>query len=433
MHETDSPDEVVPPPETPHDPYAALRNRDFRLYLSGNVVAVLGMQMQSAAAQWEIYERTQSARHLGWIGLVQFLPVVCLTLVTGYVADRFDRRRVLVCCALLSALASCGLVFVSYFRADVWLMYACLFVTGVARSFQQPTKASFLPQIVPGEQFTNAVTWNMGGFHLSTVVGPAVTGLLIWLTENAALVYLFDVVASGVWLLTLSLIPSRPFTPSSSGVTVKTVVAGMRFVWQTKVVLAAITLDMFAVLLGGATALLPIYAKDILHVGPQGFGWLRAAPAVGALAMAFVLAYHPPQRRAGWLLLWSVTGFGVATIVFGWSTSFPLSLAMLFLTGALDNISVVIRHTLVQLQTPNEMRGRVSAVNTLFIGASNELGGYESGEVAALFKRSSDPMFGPMVSVISGGIGTLLVVAGVAAVWPQLRRYERGPSSAVKS
>jgi MFS family permease len=430
MHAGEPADDGLPPVpstepvELPRDPYAALRGRDFRLYLSGNVAAILGMQMQSAAVGWEIFDRTRSEWHLGLIGLVQFLPVVALTLVTGYVADHFDRRRVLFVCGSLMALASCGLVLVSHFAADVWLTYVCLFVTGVARSFQQPAKSSFLPQIVSGESFTNAVTWNTGGFHLSTVVGPALAGLVIWLTGRSALVYAIDALAHVVWLLTLTLIPARPFTPASSESTRHALVAGLRFVWRTKVILAAITLDMLAVLFGGATALLPIYATDILLADSLGYGMLRAAPAVGALAMAVILVNRPPSRRAGVVLLLSVAGFGVATIVFGVSRSFGLSLAMLFLTGALDNISVVIRHTLVQLQTPNEFRGRVSAVNALFIGASNELGGFESGAVAAWFKRPADPMFGPMVSVVSGGIGTLLVVAGVAALWPQLRRYQ---------
>jgi len=273
-------------------------------------------------------------------------------------------------------------------------------------------------QIVSPEHFATAVTWSTGAFQLACIVGPAIGGILIWLTHSPALVYLLDTLAAATFVSMLAFVPVlHGHEPSREPTTFHTLSAGLRYVWSNKVVLGAISLDLFAVLLGGATALLPVYAKDILNVNAIGFGALRAAPAVGAVLMALLIAHLPPMERAGRSLLWSVAGFGLATIVFGVSTSFPLSLAMLFVTGALDQISVVIRHTLVQLQTPDEMRGRVSAINGMFIGASNELGAFESGAVAELTS--------PVTSVVSGGIGTMLVVAVSALALPQLRRYGR--------
>jgi MFS family permease len=275
-----------------------------------------------------------------------------------------------------------------------------------------------LPQIVPRERFSNAVAWNTGAFHMASALGPALAGLLIALYGSPIIIYLLDAVAAGGFFALLAFIQSRPVATTSSESSPKELAAGLAFLRRSPVILGAITLDMFAVLLGGAITLLPVYAsKEILNVGPTGYGWMRAAPAVGALAMSILLAHRPPLERAGRALLWSVAGFGVATIVFGLSRSFWLSLVTLLVTGALDNISVVVRHTLVQVLTPDELRGRVSAVNGLFIGASNELGGFESGLVAELFN--------PTISVVSGGIGTLLVVATVAVVSPPLRRYGR--------
>lgn len=400
-----------------HDPLAALRIAGFRRYLTGNVFAALGMQMQTVAVGWEVWDRTKSAWLLSLVGLAQFLPVIALVLPAGHVADRFPRKKILFCCLALLITSSIGLALLSATQGDVRWMYVFLVLTGIARAFQQPTKASFLPQIVPRERFNNAVTWSTGGFHLASVVGPGVGGVVIWLTRSAMPVYALDAGATLVFLLLLIGVPYRRQALSTGEISLRTLLAGLRFVYHTKTILAAITLDMFAVLLGGATMLFPVYAQDILHVGPTGLGLMRAAPAIGALAMSFVLAYRPPIRRAGPALLWSVAGFGAATILFGVSRSFPLSLGMLFLTGAFDNISVVIRHTLVQMQTPDAMRGRVSAVNSLFIGASNELGGFESGAVAALTS--------PTISVVAGGLGTLAVVSTAAALWPEIRRYGR--------
>lgn len=398
-----------------HDPYGALRLRDFRLYLAGNVIVTLGMQMQTVAVGWEIYERTRSNLALGLVGLVQFVPVILLVLVVGQIADRWSRRHIIMGAMVLFALASAGLAWISLHGLDYRLMYVCLFISGVARAFQHPAKASFLPQLVPKGWFSNAVTWSTGGFHLASVAGPALSGQLIGLLNSATFIYVLDSASALCFFLFLLMIRTRQAPVAPRKISVQELAAGLGFVHRNKLILAAITLDMFAVLLGGATTLLPVYAKDILQVSPVGLGWLRTAPALGALTMAFVLAHFPPRDHAGRALLLSVAGFGIATIVFGVSQNYWLSLAMLFLTGAMDNISVVVRHTLVQLETPDELRGRVSAVNSLFIGASNELGGFESGFVAQLF--------GPAISVVSGGIGTLLVVALVTLRWPQLRRY----------
>lgn len=418
-------DDTPDAPVLLHDPYAAMRIPGYRLYWIGNIIALLGMQMQSAAVLWEIHDRTKSSRALGFVGLIQFLPVLFLALPAGHLADRFNRKRIVLVALSLLIAGSLGLTVISALRANIWLMYACLLLNGVSRALQQPAKASLMPHLVPRDRFSNAVTWNSSGFQLASVLGPGVAGLIIAAFEKPAIVYLLEAIASLVFLILLSLVSVGPQREPPRENPWRALVAGLRFVWRTKVIVSALTLDLFAVLLGGATTLLPVYAAEILHVDANGYGWLRAAPAIGALLMALILAHRSPMERAGPALLCAVAGFGVATIVFGVSRWFWLSLAMLLLTGALDMISVVIRHTSVQLLTPDEMRGRVQAVNGMFIGASNELGGFESGEVAHWFTRSNDPAFGPTVSVVSGGFGTLIVVAIVSLIWPQIRRYGR--------
>ncbi|HEY1603229.1 MAG TPA: MFS transporter [Pirellulales bacterium] len=430
------------------DPYAALRERDFRLFLSGNFLWVLGFKMQSVAVGYEIFKRTEWPLALGLIGLVQIVPVLALALIAGHVADRYDRRLIILTSLACTALASLGLAFVSLRGSEVWAIYLLVMITGVARGFSQPARAAFLPQIVSRDRFPNAITWSTGAFQLAFVMGPALGGLTIAafakLAERTgatnisdagpAAVYLCYAVLAAVFFGMLSTIRSRPVTPTSEGLTAQSLAAGAKFVWSQKVMLGALSLDLFAVLLGGAAALLPIYASDkMLNVGPIGLGWMEAAPALGAVLMTIVMAHRPPMERAGSTMLWSVAGFGVATIVFGVSKWFPLSLAMLFVAGALDTISVVIRHTLVQLLTPDAMRGRVSAINGMFIGASNELGAFESGAVADLAARlSGDMAFGAAFSVVSGGIGTVLVVSLLYVFAPTLRRYGRlvGPTPA---
>jgi MFS family permease len=408
-----------------HDPYAALRNRNFRLFLAGNMLSLVGLQMQTFAIGWELYDRTRSTLPLMWVGLAQVTPVILFFLPAGHIIDRLDRQRIMMFGLGLAVLASLALAVNSAFEGDIRWSYLALFLIGSARAFLQPARAALLPQIVPRDAFSNAVTWNSGGFQLAMVLGPALAGPVIVLFGGASSVYLLNAALAALYCVFVASIVARPYVPMSEPPSFRSLSAGLSFVWRTKVILGAITLDMFAVLLGGATALLPVYAREILDADPVRLGWLRAAPGIGALVMSFLLAHRPPLERAGRALLWSVAGFGVATIIFGLSKTMVLSLVMLCLLGALDMISVVVRHTLVQLMTPDAMRGRVSAVASMFIGVSNELGEAESGFVAWLFRRDSDLAFGPIVSVVSGGIGTLIVVAVVTVLWPDVRRYGR--------
>lgn len=402
-------------PDAGHDPYSAIRHPNFRFYLSGNIIATIGQQMQTVAVGWELYERTGSALALGGVGLAQVLPIILLTLPAGHVSDRYPRIRVLMVSQLLFAACSAGLALVSLAHGPLSLVYLLLVLTGVARSFQAPAKGALLPQIVEPTRFSNAVTWNSVGWQLAAVIGPALGGAVIGLSHRAAPVYLIDMAAAlGFMLLLLRV---RPLVPmSATPASISGLLDGVRFLRRTPVLLAAITLDLFAVLLGGAVTLLPVFAKDILHVGPSGLGWLLSAQSIGAVLMLLTLA-HRPFSNAGPALLRSVIGFGVATIVFGFSKNFWLSFAMLTLMGALDGVSVVIRSTLVQVRTPDHLRGRVAAINSLFIGTSNELGGFESGAVASLI--------GPVAAVVAGGIGTVVVVAATARVWPEIRKLRR--------
>jgi MFS family permease len=395
------------------DPYAALRYADYRYFLTGRLAASMGSQMIDVAIGWELYERTNRALALGFVGLVQVVPIILLALPAGHIADRFDRKRIAMLSLLLLITGSLVLAAISFTVGPIPLIYLTLFVIGVALSFHRPAVAALLPQLVPAEKFANAVTWNSVGWQLASVVGPALGGLIIAWRHHAGIVYIIDAALMLVFVICLTQIRGQQVVRVRKAVTMQSLLGGVRFVWHTKVILAAITLDLFAVLFGGATTLLPVFAKDILHVGAEGFGWLRAAPSIGAVLVAVMLLGRAPMQRAGRSLLVAVAGFGLATIVFGLSRSFPLSLLMLVLAGGLDMISVVVRQTLVQLRTPDEMRGRVSAVNSVFIDTSNELGGFESGASAALL--------GPVVSVVGGGIVTVLVVSAVAIAWPELR------------
>ncbi|OUL28431.1 MFS transporter [Nostoc sp. T09] len=399
---------------TQHDPFAALRFRDYRLFTIGRVLLFTGSQMQTVAIGWELYERTNSALVLGGVGLAQVLPMIALTLITGHVADRRDRKLTTLLSILLLAICSLALAVVSYTQGAIILFYTCLFLTGVARAFLKPASDAMMWQLIPTTAFTNAATWNSTSFQLATVIGPALGGFAIAALGNATGVYVLAAIAAFLCFALTLPIKQQNTALSKEPISLKTLAGGAEFVWQNQIILAAITLDMFAVLLGGAVALLPVFAKDILHVGPVELGYLQAAPSIGALIMAVTLAHLPPLRKAGPALLWSVVGFGVVTIIFGLSRWFWLSLLMLALSGALDSISVVIRHTLVQIRTPNHLRGRVAAINSVFISASNELGGFESGLAAALF--------GPIVSVVGGGIGTIIVVIATAMIWPEMRK-----------
>ncbi|MEH2056672.1 MAG: MFS transporter [Nostoc sp.] len=397
-----------------HDPFAAFKFRDYRLFTIGRLVLFVGSQMQTVAIGWELYERTNSAIALGGVGLAQVLPMIALTLIVGHVADRRDRKLIILLSVMLLALCSLALAVLSYTKGAIFLIYACLLLTGVARAFLRPASDALMWQLIPVSAFTNAATWNSSSFQLAAVIGPAFGGFGIALFGNATGVYVVAAIAALLCFILTLAIKEQKAIRATEPISFKALSAGAKFVWQNQLILAAITLDMFAVLLGGAIALLPIFAKDILHVGPVELGYLQAANSIGALTMAITLAYLPPLRKAGPALLWSVVGFGVVTIIFGLSRSFWLSMLMLILGGALDSISVVIRHTLVQIRTPDHLRGRVAAINSVFISASNELGGFESGLTAALF--------GPVISVVGGGIGTIVVVIATAMIWPGIRK-----------
>jgi MFS family permease len=408
-----------------HDPYAALRHRDFRLLLTGRFLTAFGNEMLSFAIGWELWLRTHEAFALGMVGLVQVVPVILLSLPAGHIADQYNRKRIVLITELFLALCVLGLGWLSYTEGPLVLIYALLLGIGIARAFNDPASSTLLPQTVPPHLFSNAATWSTSTWHFASIAGPALAGLLIGFFNSVIFIYICDALAALVFCLLLAMIKGRQLALAEKSATWTSLVEGFRFMRNSKVILAAITLDMFAVLFGGAVALLPIYATDILKVGAQGLGILRAAPSVGALVMAFLLAHLPPMKNAGRTLLLAVTGFGVATIVFGLSRSFFLSVAMLAFLGAMDSISVVIRGTLLLTQTPDEMRGRISAVNSIFIGISNELGSFESGLAASLV--------GPIIAVVAGGIGTIIVVLIVAQVWPEMRRLKTlTPEGAVR-
>ncbi|MDZ4780415.1 MAG: MFS transporter [Planctomycetia bacterium] len=412
-----SPHGALPAHREAHDPYAALRLRDVRLYLMGSFLAAFGLQVQTAAVFWQIYERTGSKLQIAFVGLVQVIPVIALTLPAGYLADRLNRKHLVILSLAVIGCCSLGLAVFSLFDAPIGWMYVFLFGTGVARSLQQPAKSALFPQLVPREHFTNAVTWGTSTYQFASITGPAVCGGLLWWFAEPAIAYFLSAIAAFVFTLLLGTVNYR-FTPTAqTDSPVREVIAGAKFVWSAKVVLGATALDMFAVLLGGAEALFSVYANDILFAGPIGYGAMLAAQPVGALCMSFVQSHRRPFDHAGIALLWSVVGFGLTTIGFGLSTSLPFSLFMLVLMGACDNVSVVLRHTLVQMLTPDAMRGRVSAINSMFISISNELGGFESGAVA----HWTSPIF----AVVTGGLGTILVAALAAVGLPELRRYQR--------
>jgi MFS family permease len=398
-----------------HDPYEALRIPNYRLYALGWMVCVIGQQMQSVAIGWQLFQLAGGGRRgalwQGWAGGVQAVPVLVLALVSGHLADRFDRRRMLLITQSFAALFSLGLAAASHFHASAGLLFLFLGLSATAQATGWPARSALLPQLVPDAVFANAATWNSSMFQVASVVGPALGGVIIAFSTTSA--YLIDAFCGVAFLALLAMLHPRPIERRREPTTLKSVLAGAQFVRKSNIILATITLDLFAVLLGGATYLIPSFASEILHVGAIGFGWLRAAPAFGAFAMALVIAHRPPMQHAGRSLLWAVAGFGLATIGFAISRSFVLSFVMLLLTGAFDNISVVIRNTLVQMLTPEHMRGRVSAVNSVFIGASNEIGGLESGVTGF--------WFGAVRSVLYGGIGTIAVVLGVSAIWPEIR------------
>lgn len=408
--------EAVPPPDShrSHDPYAALRIPTYRSYVVGWFIALIGTRIQSVAIGWEMYQRTGDALSLGLVGLAQALPTMLLAIPAGYLADRFSRTKVLMLSLVGMTFTSIALAYLSFTQGNITLMYVILFLDAAAAIVGRPARSAMMPNLVPRQVFPNAVVWNTSLQQMSAVLGPALGGMIVAIHVSSA--YVVTAASSLLYILMLSRLTLLGEVKAQGHMGWRTVVAGVEFVWKKRILLTIISLDMFAVLLGGAVYLLPIFAEEeFLNVGATGFGWLRAAPAVGAAITSVCMIYLPPMKRAGRTLLLTVAGFGVATIIFGFSTSFWLSFSMLVLTGAFDNVSMIIRGTLIQLLTPDQMRGRVSAVNSVFVGASNELGGLESGLVAH--------WFGPVFSVVSGGIGTLVVVGATALLSPALRKY----------
>lgn len=436
-----------------HDPYAALRHLPYRHYLGGSFLALIGRQAVVAAATWQVYAWTHSATALGLVGLVNVLPLLALSLPAGVLADRHDRKRIIAwgtatvvllngLLAVLTfghesvpdlmilrgantALREIAHVFehqsgsapLTFDRPALPLIYCVLLVMASVRILIWPARSSITPLLVPSAQMSNAVTWTASAFEIATVAGPALGGFLI-ASLGTGWVYLLGAGLELAFLASLRQVVLRATDrprPRPRGW--RDMLAGVHFIWGEKVILGAGLLDLFAVLLGGATALLPIFADKILHVGPVGFGWLRAAPSIGAFAMAMWLAHRPPLQRPGIALLGGVAGFGAATVIFGWSESFWLSLLALFLTGACDNVSVVVRQSLLQLMTPDELRGRVTSANQILIGSSNEIGALRAGLMGAAV--------GPVAAVIIGGIGTMGVVGLVYWTLPALRRVPR--------
>lgn len=408
--------------------YAILRNRDLRLYLTGRLIAIIGQQMLATAIGWELFHRTHSVMNLGLVGLTQVAPMILLTLPAGHMADNYSRKTIITLMTLVVAIASLGLALISWFQADVFWMYVCLFVSAATRTFLAAASASFLPSLVDRKDLSRAVNWSATIFQTSSIIGPTVAGGLIWLAHKHAWpIYAINVCAALIFCAIMTQIHTHHVVAVKEKMSFKTLLTGFNFVFANKIILGIITLDLFAVLLGGATALLPVYADLILKVGPVGLGFLQSALPLGAVVCTFILAHRPPLQKAGHSMLWAVAAFGVATIGFGLSRWFWLSFLMLFICGAVDNISVVVRHTLVQLLTPDEKRGRVSAVNNLFIGTSNEMGEFESGAVAQLFGPTigNTVAMGTVISVVAGGFGTIAVVVAIALIFPQIRKYGR--------
>ncbi len=404
----------MPAPADPRAGRAAFTHPAFVLFQIARFLIVVAVEMQAVAVGWQVYEITKRPLDLGYVGLAQFLPGILLFPVSGHASDRFERRHVLSAC--YGGFAVCFALLLTLARGSahsVTSIYVVLILLGVVRSFNGTASRSILPQLVPEEHFPNAVAWNATTFQAATILGPSFGGILYAAFRGPSIVYAAATLTAVGALISTFRIKPELSARRREPMTFTTAFAGLRYIWREKLILGAISLDLFAVLLGGAVALLPVYAREILHTGPWGLGLLRTAPGVGAAVMAVALAHRPLRGRSGPTLLWSVAGFGVFTIIFGVSRSLVLSLIALFLLGASDMISVIIRATLVQLGTPDAMRGRVTAVDMIFIGASNEFGQFESGLTAQ--------WFGTVPAVVLGGIGTLVVIAIWAWRFPELR------------
>ena len=409
--------------------------RDFRRYQLARVTAILGAEAQSVAVAWQVYSITHRALDLGYTGLALFLPGLLFLLPAGHVADRFDRRQVILVCYSLQVLCTTALLLLT--RAglhSVYPIYAVLFLVGTGRAFSGPASSALIPHLVPEQHFVNAVTWGGAIFQFSNITGPALGGLLFTFPiarfvpdtslEGAGIVYVFTLGTLGWFLVLVATLHARPGRMEHRAASLKVVMAGFQYMMRSSLLLGASSLDLFVVLLGGATALMPIFAHEVLHQGPRGLGLLRAAPAAGALTMSLLMARFPFRRRAGLRLFVCVAIFGAGTVVFGLSHSLWLSLGALAVAGAADTVSVIIRGSLLQLGTPPEMRGRVSAMNSLFIGASNELGEFESGLTAQ--------WWGAVRATVVGGVGALAVAGLWAMLFPDLRQADELTSEALR-
>lgn len=405
--------------EIKHDPFSALRIKEFLFFLSTRFFLTLAIQMQGVIVGWQIYKYTGDVLTLGLIGLTEAIPFIIVSLFSGHVADTYNRKYILVVFTSLLTICTGALLYFSLETTTIIKTYgiAPIFIViafiGVVRGFLAAAFPSFMSQIVPRDLYANASTWNSTIWHTASVIGPAMAGFICAVSFSAA--YEVNIVLIAISVLSLLLIASKPLPKKEKVETLmESLTAGIKFVAGHQLILGALSLDLFAVLFGGAVAMLPAFADKILHIGSIELGFLSAAPAIGAVVMALVLAYIPPTKNAGRNLLVSVAGFGVATILFGISTNYYLSLFFLFLTGAFDSVSVVLRQTILQLSTPDNMRGRVSAVNSIFIGSSNEIGAFESGVAARAM--------GLKASVVFGGIMTVLIVSVTAKVAPKLRK-----------
>jgi MFS family permease len=412
------------------DPYLALRYKEFRAYVLARFLITIALTMQAVIIGYEVYELTNSKMLLGLIGLTEAIPAIGIALYGGYVADKSEKRNMLVAfislytvmCALLLVFTHSDMIASIGKENVVILIFFIIFFTGIARSFSGPASFGLAAQIVPREVYQSSITWASTAWQSGAVLGPAVGGILL---GKAGITFTFGIIVVFLCIAIISLlmIDKKPiqFIPKGESV-YESAIQGLKFVYHNKVILSCISLDLFAVLFGGAIALLPVYAKDILHVGAEGLGWLRASQAMGAILMLLFLAYFPIKKNAGKILLGAVFGFGIFIILFGISKLFWFSMFCLIMSGALDGISVSIRHTIVQMATPDEMRGRVSAVNSMFIGSSNEIGEFESGATASLM--------GTVPAVIFGGCMTCMVVIVTFFTSPSIRKLELKEHSA---
>ncbi len=405
------------------DPYAALRIRDFRLFILSRLFITLAIQIQGVVVGWQVYALTKDPLSLGLIGLAEAIPAITVSLYAGHIADIIERKKIIVVCVTLLAFCSVALLYftthlgASILMAGIFPIYAVIFVSGIARGFLSPANFSFMPQLVDRALYQNAITWNSTIWEGAAVGGPMIGGLIYGFFGITA-AYTADAVLVGAALVCYVTIPNRAVPPATEeqGIFEK-IKAGIKFVFNNQIILSAITLDLFAVLFGGAVALLPIFADDILHVGEVGLGFLRSAPAIGAVSMAVYITHHPIKKHIGKILLWCVAGFGICMIGFSLSTSFWLSMGILVLSGMFDCVSVIVRSTLIHTLTPENMKGRVSAVNSIFIGSSNEIGMLESGVAAKLM--------GVVPSIIFGGCMTIAVVATTAWKATKLRMLDK--------